>query len=186
MDNQVEKSKKRVSTGAFRHYVFDASEVLNEAKRFLQQVGYELKPPSYIGFVQPDFQARRQTESRSYEIVGIVRENLDQAVEALIKLSAIKAVKDDVDCVLALPPVNEYLLIEFLKEEEGRWYFAMKDAKLIVWFCNPDEQTTWCVIGAPKDNLFQEHFLFSKMSFDQYMSMMAAELFRKRLEEEEF
>jgi len=186
MDKQVEERKKRVSSGPFRHYLFDTSEVLSEAKRFLRQVGYELKPPSYIGFVQPDFQAKRQAESGSYEIAGIVRENLDQAVEALIKLASIKAVKDDVDCVLVLPPINEYLLIEFLKEEKGRWYFAMKDAKLIVWFCNPDDQTTMCAIGAPTDDLFQEHFLFSKISFDQYMSMMAAELYRGRLEEEEF
>jgi len=187
MGNEVEEPKKRISDGAFRHYVFDASEVLAEAQRFLQQVGYELKPVSYIGLVQPDFRAKRKTDSGTYEIVGMVRENLDQAVEALIKLAAIKAVRGDIDCILVLPPANEYLLIEFLTEEKGRWYFGTKDARLAVWFCNPEEQTTMCVIGAPADKDFQEHFLFGKMSFDAYMTTRAAHLIQERFlaEEEE-
>ncbi len=126
MNNQVEGSRERVSDGEFRHYVFDASEVLAEAQRLLQQVGYELKPTCYIGLVQHDFRAKRKTENGTFEIVGIVRENIDQAVEGLTQLAAIRAVKQEADCVLVLPPINEYLLIEFLMEEKGRWYFGMK------------------------------------------------------------
>lgn len=187
MNNQAEELKKRVSDGAFRHYVFDASELLAEAQRLLQQVGYEPKPPAYIGLVQPDFRAKRKTDSATYEIVGMVRDSLDQAIDALVELAAIRAVKSDIDCILVLPPINEYLLIEFLTEEKGRWYFGMKDAKLTVWFCNPDDQTTMCVIGAPADRDFQKHFFMSKMSFDAYMSMRASHLIQERLlaEEEE-
>ncbi len=187
MGNEVEEPKKRISDGAFRHYVFDASEVLAEARRFVQQVGYELKPVSYIGLVQPDFRAKRKTDSATYEIVGMVRENLDQAVEALIKLAAIRAVRRDIDCILVLPPINEYLLIEFLTEEKGRWYFGMKDARLTVWFCNPEDETTMCVVGSPADNDFQKHFYLSKISFDAYMTTRAAHLIQERLlaEEEE-
>jgi hypothetical protein len=185
VNNQAEKTKNRVSQGVFRHYVFGASELLAEAQRLMQQVGYELKPTSYIGFVQPDFRAKRKTDSSTYEIVGLVRESLDQAVEALIHLAAIRAVKHDVDCILVLPPANEYLLIEFLTEEEGRWYFAMKDSRLTVWFCNPDDHTTMCVIGAPSDKEFQKHFYMSKMSFDAYMSTRAAHLIQERLLAEE-
>jgi len=185
MGSEVEEPKKRISDGAFRHYVFDASEVLAEAQRFLQQVGYEMKPVSYIGLVQPDFRAKRKTDNATYEIVGMVRENLDQVVEALVKLTAIRAVKRDIDCILVLPPINEYLLIEFLTEEKGRWYFGMKDARLTVWFCNPEDETTMCVVGSPADNDFQKHFYMGKMSFDGYMTTRAAHLIQERLLEEE-
>jgi hypothetical protein len=88
---------------------------------------------------------------------------------------------------LVLPPINEYLLIEFLTEEKGRWYFGIKDARLVVWFCNPHDHTMICPIGAPSDKAFQKHFYMSKMSFDDYMSIRAADLIRDRLlaEEEE-
>ncbi len=187
MNRNAQESLKRVSDGEFRHYVFGLSELQAETQRFLTQVGYELKPAGYIGLVQPDFRAKRKGDGRSYELVGLVREGLDQAVDALVKLAAIKAVRRDVDCVLVLPPANEYLLIEFLMEEKGRWYFGMKDARLMAWFCNPDNHTTICVIGAPSDKDFQKHFYLSQMSFDDYMSIRASHLIQERLlaEEEE-
>jgi hypothetical protein len=187
MNQSAQESLKRVSDGEFRHYVFGVSELHAETERFLAQAGYELRPPHYIGLVQPDFRAKRKADGCTYELVGLVRESLDQAVDALVKLAAIKAVGHDLDCVLVLPPANEYLLIEFLTEEKGRWYFGMKDARLIVWFCNPDNQTTICVIGAPSDKDFQKHFYMSKMSFDDYMSIRASHLIQERLlaEEEE-
>lgn len=187
MNRNAEESAKRISEGEFRHYVFGAPELHAEVQRFLTQVGYELRPTPYIGLVQPDFRARRKAADRTYELVGLVRDSLDQAIDALVKLSAIKAVRRDLDCVLVLPPANEYLLIEFLTEEKGRWYFGMKDARLIVWFCNPDNHTTICVIGAPSDQVFQKHFYLSKMSFDDYMSVRASHLIQERLlaEEEE-
>ncbi|RLC95520.1 MAG: hypothetical protein DRI39_00175 [Chloroflexi bacterium] len=187
MERQTEGAKKRVSDGAFRHYVFETSELLVEAERFLKQVGYELKPTAFIGLVQPDFRAKRKTDSGSYEVVGLVRENLDQAVEALVRLAAIKAARRELDCVLVLPPANEYLLIEFLSEGKGRWYFGIKDTGLMVWFCNPDEHTTMCAIGAPADRDFQKHFYMSKISFDGYMATRGAHILQERLlaEEEE-
>jgi hypothetical protein len=187
MNDQAAIPKERASDGEFRHYVFSVSEVRAEAERFLGQVGYELKPPKYIGLVQPDFRAKRKTSSGTYELVGMVRDNLDQAVEALTKLAAVKAANRNVDCVLVLPPINEYLLIEWLTEESGRWYFGLKDCKIVVWFCNPDNKTTICVIGAPADRDFQKHFYMSTMSFDDYMSIRASHLIKERLlaEEEE-
>jgi len=123
---------------------------MDETRRFLEQVGYEWKPADYVGLVQPDFRAKRKVEGRRYEIFGLLRESMDEAVEALIRLSTIRAVNAEADCVVVLPSINEYLLIEFLMDERGRWYFGMKDAKLTVWFVNPDNKTTMCVIGGPR------------------------------------
>jgi hypothetical protein len=187
MNRNAEESRKRISEGEFRHYVFSVPELHAEVQRFLGQVGYESRSTPYIGLVQPDFRARRKTGNSTHELVGMIRDSLDQGIEALVKLAAIKAVRRDLDCVLVLPPANEYLLIEFLMEEKGRWYFGMKDARLMVWFCNPDNHTTICVIGAPSDKDFQKHFYLSQMSFDDYMSIRASHLIQERLlaEEEE-
>jgi hypothetical protein len=187
MNCNAEESGSRISEGEFRHYVFGVPELHAEVQRFLSQVGYESKSNPFIGLVQPDFRAKRRTDNSTYELVGMIRDSLDQGIEALVKLAAIKAAKHDLDCVLVLPPINEYLLIEFLTEEKGRWYFGMKDARLMVWFCNPDNHTTICVIGAPSDRDFQKHFYLSQMSFDDYMSIRASHLIQERLlaEEEE-
>jgi len=117
----------------------------------------------------------------------MVRGKLEEAIDALVRLAAIKAVKPQTDCILVLPPINEYLLIEFLTEEKGRWYFGMKDARLVVWFCNPHDHTMICPIGNPSDKEFYRHFYMRDMSFDNYMSIREADLIRERLlaEEEE-
>lgn len=187
MSDKVESPKQRVSEGEFRHYVFGPSELRAETERFLKQAGYELKPPRYIGLVEPDFRAKRKAGNSTFELVGLVRENLDQAIDGLTKLAAIKAADRDIECVLVLPPINEYLLIEWLTEEKGRWYFGVKDCKLVVWFCNPDNRTMICVIGFPADREFQKHFYMSQMSFDEYMSLRHPNLMRERIlaEEEE-
>ena len=187
MNEQAQESQSRISEGEFRHYVFGVEEIVAETQRFLKQVGYQSKPPAYVGLVQPDFRYKRKTDSGTYEIVGMVRGGLDEALDPLVRLAAIKAVRREIDCVLVLPPINEYLLIEFLTEERGRWYFGIRDARLVVWFCNPDNHTMICPIGAPSDKDFQKHFYMSKMSFDDYMSIRAAHLIRERLlaEEEE-
>ncbi len=185
MDNKSETQKSRISEGEFRHYVFERQELLDETRRFLEQAGYEWKPVDHVGFVQPDFRTKRKAEGRRFEIAGLLRESMDEAVEALIKLSAIRAVNANIDCVLVLPPINEYVLIEFLMDERGRWYFGMKDAKISMWFVNPDNRTTMCVIGGPSDREFLKHFFMSQANFDEYMSMRALHLIQERLMAEE-
>lgn len=185
MQNRGQLPKDRVSEGEFRHYVFPLSEIISETQRFLGQVGYELRPDDHIGLVKPDFRARRKVGDKRYDIAGLFRESLDEAVEGLIRLAAIRAVSKDIDLALVLPPINEYQLIEFLMEERGRWYFGMKDARLMIWFVNPDNRTTWCVIGGPSDRTFLKHFFMSQSSFDEYMNVRAVHLIQERLMAEE-
>lgn len=185
MNDKAQGPQNRISEGEFRHYVFSVEEISSEVQRFLKQVGYQPKPPAYIGLVQPDLRFKRTSDGGTYELVGMIRGSIEEAVDALTKLAAIKAVRRDIDCVLVLPPINEYLLIEFLTEERGRWYFGMKDSRLVMWFCNPDDHTMICPIGAPSDKEFQKYFYMSKMSFDEYMSVRASDLIRERLLAEE-
>lgn len=184
MSDGIEESGQRISEGEFRHYVFSLADLRNETERLLKQAGYTLKTPKYIGLVEPDFRAKRTSGSSTFDVAGIIRENLDQAVEALIRLAAIKAANRDVECVLVLPPINEYQLIEWLKDNDARWYFGIHDSRLMLWFCNPGNHSTICFIGSPSDAQFRKHFyMMDVMSFDNRASL----LFRNRLltEEEE-
>jgi hypothetical protein len=182
-----EVPKQRISEGEFRHYVFSLTELAAETDRFLKSAGYESKTPRFIGLVEPDFRARRKAGGGTLEIVGLVRENMEQALDALVKLAAVKAANRDIDCVLVLPPINEYVLIEWLTEEKGRWYFGTKDSKLMIWFCNPDNHTVICVVGSAADREMASHFYMSQMSFDEYISVRHQDFIRDRIlaEEEE-
>ena len=187
MNDMAEGQKQRISEGEFRHYVFSLEELRAGTDRFLKQAGYELKPQRFIGLVEPDFRARRKGGDGTLEIAGMVRENMDQALDALIRLAAVKAASRDIDCVLVLPPINEYVLIEWLTEEKGRWYFGTRDSRLMIWFCNPDNHTMICVIGSAADRDLVKHFHMSQMSFDEYISARLQDFIRDRLlaEEEE-
>jgi hypothetical protein len=158
-----------------------------ETESFLKRAGYELKPSKFIGLVEPDFRAKRKVGNSGLEVAGMVRENMEQALQALIELAAIKAANKDLDCVLVLPPINEYVLIEWLTEEKGRWYFGTKDSRLMIWFCNPDNHTMICVIGSAADRDLAKHFYMSQMSFDEYISVRHQDFIRDRIlaEEEE-
>jgi hypothetical protein len=182
-----EVPKQRVSEGEFRHYVFGLSELRAETDRLLKLAGYELKPSKFIGLVEPDFRAKRKAGDSVLEIAGMVRENMEEALDALVKLAAVKAANRDIDCVLVLPPINEYVLIEWLTEEKGRWYFGTKDCKLMIWFCNPDNHTMICVVGSAADREMMKHFYMSQMSFDEYISVRHQDFIRDRIlaEEEE-
>jgi hypothetical protein len=187
MNDKVEAPKQRVSEGEFRHYVFGLSELRAETESFLKRAGYELKPSKFIGLVEPDFRAKRKVGNSGLEVAGMVRENMEQALQALIELAAIKAANKDLDCVLVLPPINEYVLIEWLTEEKGRQYFGTKDSRLMIWFCNPDNHTMICVIGSAADRDLAKHFYMSQMSFDEYISVRHQDFIRDRIlaEEEE-
>ena len=168
----------------FRHYEFTIGEVHKEVERFIQEAGYQLEPPSYIGFVRPSFRARRQTEKTTYEIIGVVGGSIEEAIDGFSKLMAIKAVLGNrPDYVLVLPPINEYLLLEFFRGERGHWYFEVKDHNLMMWLTNPEDETTWSTFGSPRDKYFNEFLVMAKMGIDQILGM---QLGRQRLLEEEF
>lgn len=181
---KAEATHSRVREGEFRIWDISPEQVLAGAKKFLEYVGYELLPEDYIGFVRPDFRARRKASGKEYQVVGVVARGLEEAVPACARLLSLKAVLGDAaDYVLALPMVNEYLLIEFFMEDKGRWYFGMKDNELMMWLLKPDEDVTWCILGSPRDRHFNNFFVLSKFSIEQYIN---AKLLPQLLEEEEY
>ncbi|MDI6777043.1 MAG: hypothetical protein QMD03_07375 [Syntrophales bacterium] len=157
----------KIREGEFRSWSFPQEKIREWARVFLTDAGYELLPPDYIGFVQPTLHARRKEGERSYEIVGFDAPDMENSPEALAKLAAARAtLGQGADYALILPPVNEYLLLEFFRQDRGRWYLAMKDLKIMVWLVNPAEEYVWCITGEPLDKTLLEFFVQGKISAD--------------------
>ena len=162
-------------------YEFSAEEVLEATKQFLQYVGYQLQPLPK-GTVQPDFHAKRQSGATVYEVVGLVSHSLTEMGDLLAKLAAIKTVLgEEIDYVLAFPPISERRLLDFLGDNKGKWYFDLKEAEVMFWLCNPQQETVWCMLGSPEDALFNEYFVLTKLSLDSALGMR---LSQELLEEE--
>lgn len=175
-----------MSVESFRHYEFGPGEVLKEAKDFLQRVGYQLMKPARIGFAVPDIHAQRDFSNGIHKLFAVVVESLENAevISAFIKLQAIRAFeRENADYVLIMPPVNEYLLIEFLEGTGGQNYLAIKELDAMWWMLNPEERSVWCIIGMPRDRLFEKHFILKQMTFDQAIGVKI--MHQHILEEEE-
>jgi len=181
-DGTKETRPDRIKEGEFREWYFPTDEILEWVKVFFTHVGYKVLTPSYVGFTCPDFHVKRQTEKHTYEVVGVVRPHFDQALDGLTQLLSMKAVLgDQVDYVLVLPPVSEYLMLEFFRSEEGRWFWEIKDHMFMLWMANPDEEFVWCLVGGPRDRRFEEYFAAGKLALD---SLLAMQLSRWESEED--
>ncbi|MDP6101113.1 MAG: hypothetical protein QGH66_06835 [Dehalococcoidia bacterium] len=187
MDKDREKAEgthSQVREGDFRIWDISPEAALCGVKDFLEYAGYELQPEDYIGFLRPDFRARRQDKGKEFQVVGVLANGIEDAVLGCIRLMAMKAVLGDAaDYALAMPMVNEYLMIEYFMEDRGRWYFAMKDHEIMMWLLKPDEEITWCILGSPRDRHFNNFFVLPDFSVEQYIN---AKLLPGILEEEEY
>lgn len=177
-----------LNEGWHRHYeetpFFSTKEVKNSLENFLEYAGYKLDSPRPIGFMKPDLVAGKSADGKRFEMIFMVRERLDDAVEAFRALAAAKCFKKDtVDYVLALPPVSEHYLIEFLIEKE-EWFFPLKDHLFQIWLVNPEKETVDCLFNWPRDNEF-EHF-FSNPTLAGFTAYIANKANDKLLEEEGF
>lgn len=183
MPGDSEIAKGRAGQGEFRHYVFAAAEVRWGIEKFLHYVGYQLQPIPSTWATQPEFCAWRQQGSTTYKIIGVVRQSMDEAAEGLTRLKQIRREQGDkADYALVLPPINEYLLIEFLLADKGKWFYDMKQERQMLWMHNPRDETTWCFTGVPEDKRFQDYFVLGRMDVDFFLHQRLA---RELMAEEE-
>lgn len=177
-----EAPQGRIKEGEFREWAFPVFEVLKWTKTFLADAGYEILSPRHLGLVQPDIHAQRKDAGRTYDMVVTGAQHTEAAPGALTRLAAAStALGPGADYVLVMPPISEYLLLDFLREDRGRWYFAMKELKMMLWLANPDEEFTWCLVGEPQDRVFRGFFAAGKISVD---FVLGRELTQGRWEEE--
>ena len=173
-------------SGKTKEEQFTAGDVVKWMEKFLRNAGYELRPASNTCRVRPDFLAGRQTADVVYEIAGIACQNFDEASDGLTEL---KRVKNDIgkqaDYVLVFPPLSEYFMIEFLTIDRGKRYFDIKQERLMVWICNPERETTTCLVGGPQDDGLNQYFVnLGMMSFDAYIQMRLSPVILEEEEEE--
>ncbi|MDY6853621.1 MAG: hypothetical protein SWO11_02775 [Thermodesulfobacteriota bacterium] len=145
-------------------YDFSKEQVLEEVKRFLEYVGYEMAEPNVLNelAVKPDFYARRKEESGiTHHIAGIVKRDMNEAAFGFTPLDTMKdQLGEKIDYVIALPPVNERYLIDFMCEDNYKWLKKIQKEHYMIWLCNPDEKSVWAAFGAPRDKLINEYFKF--------------------------
>jgi len=173
-------------SGKAKEEHFTSDDVVKWMKKFLRNARYELQPVPNTCRVRPDFLARRQTADVMYEIAGIVCQNFDEASDGLTEL---KRVKNDIgkqaDYVLVFPPLSEYYMIEFLTSDKGKRYYDIKQERFMVWICNPERETTTCLIGGPQDDGMNRYFVnLGMMSFDAYIHMRLSQVILEEEEEE--
>ena len=154
--------KDNVQHGWYRIYdeepLYTREQVEKALRDFLAYAGYEITPAEPIGFMKPDLFASRTDGKKRHEMIFVVREGINQALEGLRELAAAKCFrKDTLDYVLALPPVSEHYLIEFLIEKED-WFFPIKDHLLQLWLVNPERETVDCLLGWPRDDDIKHYF----------------------------
>lgn len=161
------------ASGKDQRDLFTAEEVVKWLERFLQKAGYELQATCNRIQPKPDFHGKRQTENTHYEIMGTACQNIQDAPNGLAKLKAVKAITTtEADYVLAFPPLSEYSMIDFLTSKRGRSYSDIKQERFMVWLCNPERETTTCLVGGPQDALLNQHFVkMGMMSFDAFIAM---------------
>lgn len=150
-------------------YEFNAHQVTDGVRRFLKYVGYRVEPGPPGLTPSPDFYARRQEGEATYVIAGVVTTQLEKVTESLNRLGRVKeTLGEEADYVLALPPVSEFHLINFLGDEGGKQYAEIKRNRVMLWLCNPDEESVWCLIGQARDRRFYDYFKFGKMNIPQF------------------
>ncbi len=61
--------------------------------------------------------------------------------------------------LLALPPVHELWLHEFFASREGiKWFSTIRDERLLIWLCNPEEELVSSLFNSPRDKRFHDYF----------------------------
>ncbi|MBI2858372.1 MAG: hypothetical protein HYX90_04770 [Chloroflexi bacterium] len=175
----------RVTAGPFRAYAATVEDVRKGTETFLRSVGYEFLKPQYLGFVQPDFHVRRKEGQAAYEIVLVLEPAIEQAVEGCIKLAAMKAsLGDKLEYGVVLPPINEYLLLEWLQEDRGRNFYELKKQDFMLWMYNPSEEAMWSWVGGPRDKAFASHFVLPGFSPDVIVGQRLAWVLEEEFKED--
>lgn len=181
----TEEGGPKVTSGPFRAYETTLEEIQAGTETLLRAAGYELLKPDYIGFVRPDFHARRREGDKTYEVVLMLEPRIEDALEGYIKLAAMKAARGDaLDYGVVLPPINEYLLLEWLQEDKGRNFYELKRQDFMLWMYNPVEQAMWSWVGGPRDKVFAQQFALPGVSPDVIVGQRLAWVLEEEVTEE--
>lgn len=181
----MQEGGPKVTQGPFRAYDTNIEDIRKGTEVFLRSVGYELPEPEYVGFVLPDFHARRKEGNTIYDIALVVEPSIERAADGFVKLAAMKSVRGaTLEYGVVLPPINEYLLLEWLQEDKGRNFYELKKQDFMLWMYNPVEEAMWTWVGGTKDRTFAQHFVLPGMSPDVIVAQRLSWVLEEELKEE--
>lgn len=160
-ESEVNEKKLKIREGPFRSYIVTVRESLNGTRKLLALAGYTLLPNDYVGFFKPSIRARREIRpGHTNEILAVVRPNLRKAADGFVYLSAARAILgDSVEYACILPPINEHLLLDWLREDGGRMSKLLDANRFMFWMYNPAEDAIMSFVGRSTDPLFGLSFL---------------------------
>lgn len=141
-------------------YEFSNEEVLEAARYFLRYVGYTLEEKEQWKN-EPVFHAKRKEGGVTYEILGLVRHSMREVADGVDHLKKIREElggKEEIEYVIALPPVQERHLIDYMTADDYKLYKDLRENAFSVWICNPGEKSVWCPQGALRDKRFAEYY----------------------------
>lgn len=140
-------------------YEFSNEQVLQGVKDFLRYVGYTLEEQTRAEG-ELTFSARRKEGDITYKVVGLVRHNMKEVADGIACLWKLRKQSGDetADYVIALPPVQERYLIDYMRADDYKLYKELRQSGFLVWICNPQERSVWCCQGSPRDRRFNEYF----------------------------
>lgn len=141
-------------------------------ERFLEYAGYAISKPKRIGFGKPDVVGQRVNAGKTWDLVLVIIKEVEQLLEGLRHLMSIKCVLgSNGDYAVVLPPVSEYEMIEFFTGEDD-WYYELKKQNFMLWLVNPDRESVFCLMGAPRDKILQNYFAPypAAVNFDAYIA----------------
>ena len=159
--------------------LFSADEVKEALTKFLKIAGYTIIPDKIIGFTTPDIYA----EKKDAQIVISVKERVEYALEGCRDLAAAKCfLGNKKNYVLALPPVSEADVLQFLIEKD-EWYYPLNDHAIMVWIVNPERMEVHPVMGWPYDESLVK-YLTNPESVN-LINQYAGQILTKKMMEEE-
>ena len=147
-------------------YDFTPEQVLEEINRFFPFIGYKMEDLTGLDEKgKPEFWVKREDSGKTFEIAGVVSQDMTKAGDGVILLDSIKErLGDSLEYVVVVPPVNEYHLIQFLCNDDNKWYKKLQEGGYMIWLCNPSEKAIWCPFGAPKDKKILEFLKYKEMT----------------------
>lgn len=182
-DPTVDDKKIKIREGPFRSYDVSSREVLNGTKKLLMAAGYKFLPNDAIGFMKPTFRAVREWQGRRNEIVAVVRPDIRKAVDGFVHLTAAHSVLGDkVEYALVLPPINEWVLLRFLDDDDSRMDREIRARKFMLWMYTPSEDAVMSFRGGSSDPLFRGSMLLPGF-FSRRMLEKMAEMEAKRAQQ---
>jgi len=140
-------------------YEFSNQQVTEGVKHFLRYVGYTLE--ENVDEAKLDFRATRKEGNITYQILGVVKHSMKEVADGIAQLRGLKkelGQEENTDYVIALPPVQERYLIDYMVADDYKLYKELRQNAFLVWICNPEEKSVWCCQGSPKDKRFKDYF----------------------------